>query len=540
MGKPVEMTSLRESTGCRPHVYTYTVLASRPHVYAYSNGEDMEEAHKIFVEAKKKHVKLGHLMFHALIHGYCKLSLGARLWCRPSVDEYDKLIQSLCLKALDWEMAEKLHEEMKGSGLRLKCMMRGLIRAVKEMDKEVVEALEHCRSGVNIGSSEANIVYATAVILSTSTTSFFMSLTTLIKPLAMPLRCKPLPFISSYEEETTVLIVNYVNVSNNIEIQESLSGHSDNEESDTFISEKSFQGTKSLLEVNFPDTNSHSELIKDDGLEKEIESHEKLCADKSDGKDGNEFGSSVIDTCGTPPSIDNTNDNSLTKVNCTTEDSLTSLLDSSIVDNPLKFDHEENYKSGMVYTCDMAIGSNGDTNGERKMLPDSNACKLATSDQVEEPKVTENGVPFSVDAYVNNSNKASEESGAVSDQKHFVVLEAKRVSFIAGLTVVDSRHKEEESYKNKIENIINNGTINANDTSGREKRAYLDNADRARIINVAEEEEDPMGSTQRTGSANVRVLLGSLHQDGSTGLLKLPAIALTFYCPTEWASLLLF
>ena len=138
--------------------------------------------------------------------------------------------------------------------------------------------------------------------------------------------------------------MNYVNVSNNIEIQESLSGHSDNEESDTFISEKSFQGTKSLLEVNFPDTNSHSELIKDDGLEKEIESHEKLCADKSDGKDGNEFGSSVIDTCGTPPSIDNTNDNSLTKVNCTTEDSLTSLLDSSIVDNPLKFDHEENYK----------------------------------------------------------------------------------------------------------------------------------------------------------------------------------------------------
>ncbi|RZC22736.1 hypothetical protein D0Y65_002553 [Glycine soja] len=220
--------------------------------------------------------------------------------------------------------------------------------------------------------------------------------------------------------------------------------------------------------------------------EKEMESHKKLCADKSDGKDRNEFGSSVIDTCGTPPSIDNTNGNSLTKVNCTTEDSLTSLLDSSIVDNPLKFDHEENYevlygesilsksgstmenshdykpdqcmkdslkeyKSGMVYTCDMAIGSNGDTNGERKMLPDSNACKLATSDQVEEPKVTENGVPFDVDAYVNNYNKASEESGTVSDQKHFVVPEVKRVSLIAGLTVVDCRHEEGESYKNKIE-----------------------------------------------------------------------------------------
>ncbi|KAH1261944.1 Pentatricopeptide repeat-containing protein, mitochondrial [Glycine max] len=58
----------------------------------------------------------------------------------PSVDEYDKLIQSLWLEALDWEMAEKLQEEMKESGLRLKSITRGLIRAVKETDKEVVEA----------------------------------------------------------------------------------------------------------------------------------------------------------------------------------------------------------------------------------------------------------------------------------------------------------------------------------------------------------------------------------------------------------------
>jgi len=43
---------------------------------------------------------------------------------RPIVDEYDKLIESVCLEGLDWEMAEKLHEEMKGSGLRLKGMMR--------------------------------------------------------------------------------------------------------------------------------------------------------------------------------------------------------------------------------------------------------------------------------------------------------------------------------------------------------------------------------------------------------------------------------
>ena len=37
-------------------------------------------------------------------------------------------------------MAEKLHEEMKESGLHLKGITRGLIRAVKEMEKEVVEA----------------------------------------------------------------------------------------------------------------------------------------------------------------------------------------------------------------------------------------------------------------------------------------------------------------------------------------------------------------------------------------------------------------
>ena len=58
---------------------------------------------------------------------------------RPSVDEYEKLIQFLCLKALDWEMVENLQEEMKGSGLHLIGMMTGLIRVVKEMEKEVVE-----------------------------------------------------------------------------------------------------------------------------------------------------------------------------------------------------------------------------------------------------------------------------------------------------------------------------------------------------------------------------------------------------------------
>ena len=59
---------------------------------------------------------------------------------RPSVDEYDKLIEFVCLEGLDWEMEKKLHEEMKRSGFCLKGITRGLIRVVKEMEKEVVEA----------------------------------------------------------------------------------------------------------------------------------------------------------------------------------------------------------------------------------------------------------------------------------------------------------------------------------------------------------------------------------------------------------------
>ncbi|XP_027360962.1 pentatricopeptide repeat-containing protein At3g02650, mitochondrial [Abrus precatorius] len=144
MGQAMEMMRLMESRGLKPDVYTYTVLAS-----GYSNGGEMEEAGKILGEAGKKHVKLSPVMFHTLIRGYCKLEQFDKalklltemkdFGVRPGVDEYEKLIQSLCLKALDWEMAEKLQEEMKGNGLHLKGITRALIRAVKEMQKEVVE-----------------------------------------------------------------------------------------------------------------------------------------------------------------------------------------------------------------------------------------------------------------------------------------------------------------------------------------------------------------------------------------------------------------
>jgi len=100
---------------------TYSVIAR-----AYSNGGEVEEARKIFEEAKKNHSKLGPTMYHSLIRGYCKLErfdealelLTEMKHFRllASADEYEKLIQSLHLKALDWERAEKLLEEMKERG----------------------------------------------------------------------------------------------------------------------------------------------------------------------------------------------------------------------------------------------------------------------------------------------------------------------------------------------------------------------------------------------------------------------------------------
>lgn len=144
MDRALEMVKLMETRGLRPDVYTYTVLTS-----AYANGGEMEKAQEVFTEAKKKYSELSPVIYHTLIRGYCKLEQFEKalellaemknFGVRPTVDEYEKLIQSLCLKALDWRMAEKLLEEMKENGLYLKGITRALITAVKEMEKEVVE-----------------------------------------------------------------------------------------------------------------------------------------------------------------------------------------------------------------------------------------------------------------------------------------------------------------------------------------------------------------------------------------------------------------
>ncbi|KAL2513914.1 Pentatricopeptide repeat-containing protein [Forsythia ovata] len=106
----------------------------------------MEEACKIFDEAKKKQSRLSPVTCHTLIRGFCKLeqyNAAVNLLremkdygVHSNHDEYNKLIKSLCLKALDWETEEKLREEMKENDLILNGRTTALINAVKELQEE--------------------------------------------------------------------------------------------------------------------------------------------------------------------------------------------------------------------------------------------------------------------------------------------------------------------------------------------------------------------------------------------------------------------
>ncbi|KAK1558597.1 hypothetical protein Q3G72_028891 [Acer saccharum] len=144
MEEAIGIMKLMKDRGLKPDVYTYTVVMS-----GYANGGLMKEACEILKEAKKNHSKLSPVTYHTLIRGYCKLEefdKALNLFTemkesgvQPNVDEYNKLIQSLCLKALDWEKAEKLLEEMKEKGMHLNGITRGLIKAVKDLEKEALD-----------------------------------------------------------------------------------------------------------------------------------------------------------------------------------------------------------------------------------------------------------------------------------------------------------------------------------------------------------------------------------------------------------------
>ncbi|OVA10668.1 Pentatricopeptide repeat [Macleaya cordata] len=147
MEEALEFVKVMESRGLRPDIYAYTVI-----INGYTKGGQMEEAFGVLSEAKKKHSKLTSDPYHVLIRGYCQLeeydkALNLLTEMKesgilPDANDYKNVIQSLCLKALDWETAEKLLEEMKENGLYLTGITRGLIKAVKELHEEEPEAGE--------------------------------------------------------------------------------------------------------------------------------------------------------------------------------------------------------------------------------------------------------------------------------------------------------------------------------------------------------------------------------------------------------------
>jgi pentatricopeptide repeat protein len=152
MQDAMELMELMVNRGLRPDMYTYIVIMS-----GYAKYGMMKEAHDILHEAKKRHKQLKPVCYHIIIRGYCKLEqFNKAIEClhqmkedgiTPNLDEYYKLIQSLCLKAIDWRHAEALLVEMENSGLGLNDATRSLISAVKDLEVEEVKSNESTEAG---------------------------------------------------------------------------------------------------------------------------------------------------------------------------------------------------------------------------------------------------------------------------------------------------------------------------------------------------------------------------------------------------------
>ncbi|KAI3929071.1 hypothetical protein MKX01_028008 [Papaver californicum] len=141
----LKLVKVMEGLRLRPNIYTYTVI-----INGYVKGGQMDEAFKILGQAKKTHKKLTSDPYHILICGYCQLEETVKALnllnemkesgILANENDYKDVIRSLCLNALDWETAEKLLEEMKENGMCLSGNSQGLIKAVKELQKEGSEA----------------------------------------------------------------------------------------------------------------------------------------------------------------------------------------------------------------------------------------------------------------------------------------------------------------------------------------------------------------------------------------------------------------
>ncbi|KAK7308840.1 hypothetical protein RJT34_05114 [Clitoria ternatea] len=163
---------------CVPNADTYyftiEALFRRKAFDLASGGKKVKEAHGLYVMAmekgKRPHMSAVSFLIGKLcqedenvklalemLDGYVKVvdmmkpmeSRGLKLDAYSNIvlasgysngGEMEEVVKCLCLKALDWEMAEKLQEEMKEKGLHHKGITRAMIGAVKEMEKEAVES----------------------------------------------------------------------------------------------------------------------------------------------------------------------------------------------------------------------------------------------------------------------------------------------------------------------------------------------------------------------------------------------------------------
>ncbi|CAA6663887.1 unnamed protein product [Spirodela intermedia] len=135
MDDAVSLLRQMEGRGLRPDIYTYSVVMS-----GFAKGGMMDEARKIFNEAKARHPNLISTTYHILIRVIARWRKMKNDGLQPNADEYNKMVQSLCLKALDWRAAEKLLEEVKETGLHLNPMTQSLISAIKELEQEELKS----------------------------------------------------------------------------------------------------------------------------------------------------------------------------------------------------------------------------------------------------------------------------------------------------------------------------------------------------------------------------------------------------------------
>ncbi|KAL4562786.1 hypothetical protein LXL04_026817 [Taraxacum kok-saghyz] len=175
MKEAIEIMRVMESRNLKPDVFTYSVIMS-----GYAKGGEMGEAVKVLTEAKKNHCKLTPVTYHTMIRGYCKLEQFGKaikllnemesFGVKPNGDEYNKLIQTVCLKAADWVMAEKLMEEMEKKGLCLNGITKSLVRAVKELEDEGrVKGTENLCTDDNINVYRILIARCKRLLRKTST-----------------------------------------------------------------------------------------------------------------------------------------------------------------------------------------------------------------------------------------------------------------------------------------------------------------------------------------------------------------------------------